>query len=205
MATSTAKKRSAAKKTPTPGKLNSFLHDVREEHPDFAFTRYWYQDKKDREGISGWIDRKVRLGDDPKFGQATKAEVLLPATAPADYVDLAFLTRRYDEALPNFEKHAMIQTKIYLDPNEAWHHAYERVRAFARSHFAHRFPVILIGHVPSCAGLHGNGSHVHVVVLPRGLTLNGLTEVDARLCSDKGYASALDAWREHKTAWSSAA
>ena len=60
MATSTAKKRSAAKKTPAPGKLNSFLHDVREEHPDFAFTRYWYQEKKGREGISGWIDRKPR-------------------------------------------------------------------------------------------------------------------------------------------------
>jgi hypothetical protein len=46
MATSQAKKRSAAKKTPAPGKLTSFLHDVREEHPDFAFTRYWYQEKK---------------------------------------------------------------------------------------------------------------------------------------------------------------
>ncbi|HWK65713.1 MAG TPA: hypothetical protein VNS34_12270 [Rhizobiaceae bacterium] len=125
-----------------------------------------------------------------------KVEVLLPDTAPSDYANLAFLLRQVDETLPPFERHVMVQAKIALDASEPWHVGYERARAFARSHFCRRgFPVIMVGHVPSVAGLNGYGSHVHCIVLARPITINGLGGACHRLCSDTGYREARDAWK----------
>lgn len=185
--------------------MKSFTHPVKETDPDFAFGRYWYPDREDRVGVERWVHDKCVLGDDPKFGHAAKVEVLLPPAAPSDYANLDFLLQRFDETLPPFEKHALIQAKILLDEEEAWHAGYERVRSFARGHFAGRFPVVLIAHIPSVGGLAGNGSHVHCVVLSRGLTINGFAGACTELCSDKGYRSARDAWRAHKKTWDAAA
>ena len=166
-------------------------------HPGFSFTRYWWDGVGPREGIVPWVVKKMRPGDDPEFGLAAKVEVLLPRTAPSDYAFPEFLLRRFDETLPPFEMHTMVQVKITLDPGEPWHVGYERVRGYARTHFAERFPVILVAHVPGVAGLTGNGSHVHCIVLSRPLDINGLGGACHRLCSDKGYAEALAAWRAH--------
>lgn len=174
-----------------------YVHDVCDDHPDFAFTRYWYDRKEAREGITPWVCKKLRPGDDPTFGAAAKSEILLPASAPSDYMNVHFLTRQFDETLPGFEKHVMVQTKIILDPAEPWHVGYERVRGYAKSHFAGDFPVILIAHIPQIVGLKGNGSHVHCVVLARGITINGFTPACTVLCSDRGYSQALGAWRKH--------
>ncbi|MXO67181.1 hypothetical protein GRI91_15570 [Altererythrobacter endophyticus] len=167
------------------------------DHPGFAFTRYWWEGEGLREGITPWVLKKLRLGDDPVFGQAARAEVLLPPTAPADYADCAFLLKRFDETRPSFEKHAMVQAKLSLDPSEPWHVGYERARGFVRAHFAVRFPVILVAHVPGVAGLEGYGNHVHCIVLPRPVTINGLGGTCHRLCSDRGYNEALEAWQRH--------
>lgn len=166
------------------------------EDEGFTFTRYWWHGQGPREGITPWVHRKMWPGDDPQFGAAAKVEVLLPSTAPADYADAGFLLRRFDETLPPFERHAMVQAKIALDPAEAWHAGYERIRAYARSHFAIRFPVILVAHVPGVAGLDGNGSHVHCIVLSRAVGINGFSGACHKLCSDKGYATALSAWQD---------
>ena len=188
-----------------PTTMKSFTHAAKESDPEFSFGRYWYPDRDDRVGVQQWVHHKCILGNDPKFGLAAKVEVLLPPSAPSDYASLDFLLQRFDETLPPFEKHALIQTKIFLDEDEAWHVGYERVRSFARGHFAGRFPVVLIAHIPSVGGLAGNGSHVHCVVLSRGLTINGFTGACTELCSDKGYRAARDAWRSHKKTWEAAA
>jgi hypothetical protein len=200
--TKTAKPRTTAKKvveltTSTAiefAELKSFGRGDA-KHPSFAFTRYWWADEGPRQGITPWVEKKLRPGDDPQFGAAAKVEVLLHDRAPADYADLAFLLRRFDEKLPQYERHLMVQVKLGLDPNEPWFAGYERARGFARQHFASkRFPVILVAHVPSTAGLNGFGNHVHCIVLSRPIGINGLEGPCHRLCSDKGYADALAAW-----------
>ncbi|MEW9853901.1 hypothetical protein [Novosphingobium sp. M1R2S20] len=165
-------------------------------HPGFDFTRYWWQGEGPRDGITLWIRKKIRPGDDPDFGYAAKCEVLVPSDAPGDYADLDFLLERFNRTLPPFERHAFIQVKVTLDPREPWHAGYERVRAYARSHFA-RHAVILVAHVPGTAGLDGNGSHVHCVVLSRPLGINGFGGACHHLCSDKGHADAWAAWQAH--------
>lgn len=176
------------------------------EHPGFSFTRYWWADEGPREGITPWVEKKLRPGNDPQFGAAAKAEVLLHGSAPADYADLAFLLRQVDEKLPPYERNVMIQVKLALDPDKPWHVGYERARGFARQHFvSQRFPVILVAHVPSVAGLDGHGSHVHCIVLSRRVGINGLEGACHRLCSDKGYAEALAAWRAWVAAQENAA
>ncbi|MXP30140.1 hypothetical protein GRI58_15125 [Porphyrobacter algicida] len=182
---------------PELAKPRVFIHDVCTDHPDLSYSRYWWDQKHDREGITPWIAKKLCPGDDPIFGHAAKAEVLLPPTAPSDYMDVHFLTSQFDRTLPSFEKHAMVQMKLFLDQQEAWHIGYERVRSFARAHFAATHPVILIAHVPQIVGLEGNGSHVHCVVLSRGINVNGFTPACTTLCSDRGYRKALAAWRKH--------
>lgn len=175
------------------------------EHPGFSFTRYWWQGEGPRDGISPWVRKKLRPGDDPIFGHAARSEVLLPPCAPGDYANIDFLLQRFDETLPPFENHAMVQVKLALDESEPWHSGYERVRAFARDHFADRFPVILVAHIPGTAGLEGNGSHVHCIVLSRFLSVNGLRGACHLLCSDRGYAAALSAWRQHTNVGEAAA
>ncbi|MXP42087.1 hypothetical protein GRI75_10590 [Altererythrobacter soli] len=166
------------------------------EHPGFSFTRYWWEGEGPRAGITPWIEKKIRPGDDPRFGAAAKVEVMLHDTAPADYAGLAFLLRQFDEMLPPYERHVMIQVKLALNSKEPWHAGYERARAFARKHFvSQRFPVIMAAHVPSVVGLDGYGSHVHCIVLSRRVSINGLEGACHRLCSDRGYVEALAAWK----------
>lgn len=202
-ATKTAKPRAIAKKaveltttaTIEAAELKSFAWGDT-AHPGFFFSRYWWDGMGPRAGITPWVEKKIQPGDDPVFGKAAKVEVLLPDTAPSDYANLAFLLRQVDETLPPFERHVIVQAKIALDPSEPWHVGYERARAFARSHFCRRgFPVIMVGHVPSVAGLNGYGSHVHCIVLSRPVTINGLGGACHRLCSDKGHREARDAWK----------
>ena len=142
----------------------------------------------------------MKPGREPGFEDAAKVEVLLPQMAPSDYASVDFLLPRFDATLPPFECHAMIQTKIELDDAETWHFAYERVRAYARAHFAARFPTILVAHVPNTVGLEGYGSHVHCIVLSRPIGINGFGGACSNLCSDRGYAAALSAWENYLAA-----
>ena len=182
-------------------KMKVFTHDPCDDHPDFGWFRHWHETEIDRPTVTDWIKKKCSPGDDPKFGGAARIEVLLPPSAPADYTDIEFLTRRFDETLPPFEKHALVQAKIMLDDDEAWHIGYERVRSFARSHFAQRFVVILIAHIPGTAGLKGQGNHIHCAVLSRTININGFGGACTTLCSDRGYEAAVTAWQEHKNNW----
>ena len=202
-----AKANVAAENAPEPQKqkMKAFVHDVCDKHPDFAFARYWYKCQSDREGVRPWFDRKLFPGTDPRFGGAAKVDVLLPPTAPGDLVRIGTLIDRFDDTLPPFEQHAMIQVKIMLDREEAWHVGFERVRSFARSHFAGRFASVLIAHVPGVAGLKGQGNHVHCAVLSRELNINGFGGACTALCSDRGYEAALAAWHDHKLKWETAA
>lgn len=186
--------------SPKPAILRQFTEGD-EAHPGFTFFRIYYEGKEGREGLWPIIAKKLRPGDDPIFGDAAKGEVLVPGNAPGDYANIGFLVRRFDEALPSFEKNVGVHVKIVLDPDEAWHGAYERVRAYVRSHFvALGHAAILVAHIPGSACLAGNGSHIHCIVLSRKLTINGFAEVDYVLCSDRGHASAWKAWQEHLAA-----
>lgn len=186
---------------PSKVKMRVFTHDPCDEHPDLGWFRYWYETEFDRPTVTNWIEKKCSPGDDPKFGHAARVEVLLPPSAPADYTNLEFLTKRFDETLPPFEKHALVQAKFLLDDDEAWHIGYERVRSFARSQFAHRYVVVLIAHIPGTAGLKGQGNHIHCVVLSRTISINGFGGACTTLCSDRGYNAAVAAWQKHKENW----
>lgn len=175
--------------------LKQFCH-TEEAHPGFSFTRYWYSSASERTGITPLVQKKLAPGDDPSFGMAARHEVLLPASAPSDFTDVSNLTRRFDETLPEFHHHAMVQVKLGMDHSKPWHAHYEDIRAYAKAHFATKFPVILIAHVPSIAALEGFGNHVHCIVLARKITRDGLGGISKELCSDKGYKSALAAWQE---------
>lgn len=182
--------------SPATAELKQFTNGAGTK-PGFTFTRYWWKGEGARAGIKPWIEKKVTPGDDPTFGHAAKWEVLIADDAPTDYADRDFLLERFDTRLQPFERHAFIQVKIALAPQESWVAGYERVRSYARGHFvAQRHPVILIAHVPGVAG-SGNASHVHAVVLSRELGINGFGEVNHRLCSDKGQADAWSAWQTH--------
>jgi hypothetical protein len=192
----TGKSAFTASVLPTSAGLKQFTNGAG-GHPGFTFTRYWWEGDGPRAGIRSWVEKKLAPGDDPVFGRAAKWEVLIPDSAPADYADLDFLLERFDARLQPFERHVFIQVKITLDPGESWVAGYERVRAYARSHFAGQgHPVVIVAHVPGTAG-SANASHVHVVVLNRSLGINGLGEVNHRLCSDKGNADAWDSWQAH--------
>lgn len=179
----------------TSAELKQFSHPD-EAHPGFSFTRYWYSSPFDRSGISAWVRKKLQPGDDPRFGSAAKFEVLLPPTAPSDFLDVDHLTGRYDQTLPDFQHHAMIQVKLGMDHSRPWHASYENIRAYAKAYFASQFPVILVAHVPGSAALEGYGNHVHCIVLARKIGPDGLAGVCRKLCSDNGYRSALAAWRK---------
>lgn len=161
----------------------------------FSFTRYWWDGEGHRAGIAPWVRKKLRPGNDPIYGVAAKSEVLLPALASGEYMDLGFLLERFDKTLPPFERHAFVQTKISLDPNEPWHVGYERVRSYARNHFT-RHAVILVAHIPGTVGLEGNGSHIHCIVPSRLLGINGFGGACHHLCSDRGHVDAWMAWEE---------
>lgn len=181
-----------------PAELKSF-YQRSPDHDGVSFTRYWWDGPGPREGIAPFVRKKLRPGDDPVFGHAARSEVLLPASAPSDYADIDFLLERFDATLPPHAWHAMVQVKVELDPAQTWHAAYEDVRAFARGHFAVRFPVVLVAHVPGTAGLTGFGNHIHCIALSRPLDLNGLGGACNRLCSDRGREDAFAAWDAHLT------
>ena len=131
--------------------------------------------------------------------------MLLPAAAAGDLAKSGTLVDRYDETHPPYEKHVMVHVKIMLDDHEPWHVGFERIRSFARAHFADRFATVLIAHVPAMGGLTGKGSHVHCAVLARTLSINGFEGACRVLCSDQGYEAALTAWRDHKDRWDATA
>lgn len=182
-------------------KLSVFVHDCCKDHRDFAFSRHWYKGEENRVGVRPWFDKKLFPGEDRRFGCAAKYDLLLPPMAPGDLGRFGTLVDRFDDTLPPYEQHAMIHVKIMLDPAEAWHVGFERVRSYARAHFAHRFATVLIAHIPGLAGLTGQGNHVHCAVLSREITINGFGGACTDLCSDRGYEAALAAWREHKKDW----
>ena len=182
-------------------KLSVFVHDCCEDHRDFAFSRHWYKAEENRIGVRSWFDKKLFPGKDSRFGCAAKYDLLVPPMAPGDLGRFGTLIERFDDTLPPYEQHAMVHVKIMLDPAEAWHVGFERVRSYARAHFAHRFATILIAHVPGLVGLKGQGNHIHCAVLSREISINGLGGACTDLCSDRGYEAALAAWREHKSCW----
>ena len=188
-----------------PTKLSVFVHHRCDDHPDFEFSRHWYKSPENRVGVAPWLDKKLFPGEDRRFGCAAKYDVLLPSMAPGDLGRYATLVDRFDDALPDYEQHAMVHVKIMLDPAEAWHAGFERVRSFARAHFAHRFATVLIAHIPGLTGLRGQGNHIHCAVLSREITINGFGGACADLCSDRGYEAALAAWEDHKANWGDAA
>lgn len=174
--------------------LKSFT-DGAGAHPNFSFTRYWWDGDGTRDGIKSWVDKKLAPGDDPVFGRAVKAEVLIPDTASTDYAEAGFLLEQFDSKLPGFERHAFIQVKITIEESVSWTAGYERVRAYARQHFVgNGHPVAIVAHVPGAAG-SSNANHVHVIVLSRTLSINGFGETDYVLCSDRGHNEAWDAWQ----------
>ena len=182
-------------------KMSVYVHDVCDEHPDFAFSRHWYKEPQHRTGVRPWFDKKYFPGEDCQFGFAAKVDMLLPPCAPGDLVRPGTLIGRFDATLPPYQHNAMVHVKIMLDAKEVWHVGYERVRSYARAHFAPRFATLLIAHIPSVAGLKGQGNHVHCAVLSRKLTVNGFGGACSTLCSDRGYEAALAAWRNHKLLW----
>ena len=138
---------------PPQTKLNMFVHHRCDEHPDFEFSRFWYKGRENRVGVEPWLNKKIFPGEDSRFGCAARCDLLVPPTAPGDLGRYGTLVDRFDDTLPPYEQHAMIHVKIMLDPAEAWHVGFERVRSYARNHFADRFATVLIAHIPGLAGL----------------------------------------------------
>ncbi len=102
-------------------------------YSDFSFTRYWWEGEGPRSGIKPVVQRKLTPGDDPRFGKAAKWEVLIPDKAPSEFADIDRLLDRFDAMLPPFERHALVQVKIILDPQQSWVAGYERVRSYVRA------------------------------------------------------------------------
>lgn len=182
-------------------RMSVFVHPSTDEDPEFTWARHYYKGKENREGVRPWLGKKLFPGSDPRFGCAAKVDVLLPVSAPGELGRSGTLVDRYDETHPPYEKHVMVHVKIMLNEDEPWHVGFERVRSFARAHFADRFATILIAHVPAMGGLTGKGSHVHCAVLARTLSINGFAGACTTLCSDQGFEAALSAWRDHKVSW----
>lgn len=153
---------------------------------------------ENRPGIAPWVQKKLRPGNDPEFGQALLADLVLPAEASGEYMDLAFLFDRYDRTQPSYEQHALVQMKFTLADSEPLHVGWERVRAFALQYLAGErgMAAVLVLHNPGAAG-SGNAPHIHVIVPARQLTANGFSATDTRLCSDQGHEECWAAWQAH--------
>ena len=171
-------------------------------HLDFDFTRYWWEGEGARAGIAPWVEKKMRPGDDPDHGAALGVDLVLPRRAPGDYWDIAHLLGRFDATLPAFERHAFVQVKIGLPEDEPLHVGAEKVRAFARRHFAieRRLAAIIVTHAPAIAG-SSNQPHIHVIVPARELGPNGFGITLHRLCSDSGQQEAWEAWKPYVDQW----
>ncbi|WP_253190495.1 MobA/MobL family protein [Sphingomonas sp. LM7] len=186
---------------PASAELKQFSNGAGSQ-PGFYFERKWWEGHGPRAGISPWVEKKIRVGNDLAFGTAARFEVLLPRFAPGEYATLAHLVARFDETLPMYERHALVQVKIELPFHEPYHVGYEVVRAFARQHFTveRAHPVILVAHLPGMAGSE-NKPHIHAIVLARELGPNGFGETNTRMCSDKGQADAWEAWQPRLADW----
>lgn len=172
------------------------------DHANFDFTRYWWEGSGPRAGIAPWVEKKIRPGDDPNHGAARHVDLVLLRRAPGDYWDIFHLLARFDASLPAFERHAFVQVKIGLPDTEPLHVGAEKVRSFARRHFAteRRLAAILVTHAPGVAG-SSNTPHVHVVVPARELGPNGFGVTVHRLCSDSGQQEAWEAWKPYVDQW----
>lgn len=186
---------------PAAAELKHFSNGAGSQ-PGFYFQRQWWEGEGPRPGIAPWVEKKIRVGNDPTFGIAARFEVLLPRYAPGEYAMLSHLLARFDATLPAYERHALVQVKIELPSHEPYHVGYEVVRAFARKHFTveRAHPVILVAHLPGTAGSE-NKAHIHVIALSRELGPNGFGETSYRLCSDKGQADAWEAWLPFLAQW----
>jgi len=188
---------------PATAELKHFVNGAGTQ-AGFTFVRYWWDGPGKRPGITNWIEKKVRVGSDPEFGNAARSEVLLPRHASGEYAKLDFLLARFDATLPAYERHAFVQVKVELPRCEPYHVGYEVVRNFARKHFTieRAHPVVSVAHLPGMAGSE-NAPHVHAIVLARELGPNGFSETSTRLCSDKGQIDAWEAWQPHLAEWRS--
>ncbi|EMD82900.1 hypothetical protein [Pacificimonas flava] len=188
-----AKTAKAAPDKSAAAELKSFTNGAG-AHPNFSFTRYWWDGDGPRDGIKSWVEKKLAPGEDPVFGKAAKSEVLIPDAASSDYAEAGFLLEQFDTKLPAFERHAFIQVKITLEESISWTAGYEKVRAYAREHFVgDGHPVIIVAHVPGAAG-SANANHVHIIVLSRTLGINGFGQTNHTLCSDRGHGHAWEMW-----------
>lgn len=178
-----------------PAELRRFINGAG-IHPNFDFTRYWWPSSEGRPGIAQWVQKKLRPGSDPVFGQAARVDVVLPPAVCGEYMHLPFLLERYDQTLPSFEQHAFVQVKFTLPATEPLHVGWERVRGFALEYFARErgLAAILVLHNPGTAG-SCNPPHIHLIVPARELTTNGFGATDKRLCSDLGQEECWAAWQ----------
>lgn len=165
-------------------------------YPNFDFTRYWWASSENRPGIAPWVQKKLKPGSDPEFGQALRADLVLPKAASGDYMNLAFLLDRFDRTLPAYEQHAFVQMKFTLPGCEPLHVGWERVRAFALEYLAGErgLAAVIVLHNPGVAG-SGNAPHIHVIIPARQLTANGFGATDKGLCSDRGQEECWAAWQ----------
>ncbi len=187
--------------TPRKAVLKKFMNGAG-TYPGFTFSRAWWEGQGEREGITVWVEKKLTPGEDPRFGSAVHAGLVLPRHAPGEYWSIPYLFQRFDEMLPSFERHAFVHLKLVLPGAEPAHAAFEKVRSFAWQHFAveRRLAALVVLHAPGIAGV-GNPRHAHVVVPSRELVADGFAATNYRLCSDTGQQEAWQAWQAHIERW----
>ena len=165
------------------------------QFPNFRYFRYWWRGEGQRPSIVPLIDKKLRPGDDPRFGIAAKIDLLLPDDAPGDYLDLAHLLERYGARHQPWQQSALVQLNFYLEDGQSAFALFERVRSFCRVQFVSAgCPVILTLHVPGYAG-HENPAHCHAQILPRTLGPMGFGSWHHDLACDTGNRSIYAAWQ----------
>jgi hypothetical protein len=172
------------------------FHDGGGRHENFSFTRAYWPAEGERESIAGLIARKlhpVRSPDGENLGSAAKVDLLLPAAAPQEYIDIGHLICRYEATLPTHEPNAFAQVTIRFPGAINLHHPWEMVRAWVASFYADRVPVIMVLHAPHLAG-SPNPGHVHCVVLPRRLGPLGWAEMERDIACDVGQREAYRSW-----------
>jgi len=162
--------------------------------PNFKYFRYWWRGDGDRPSMIPLIEKKLRPGDDPKFGVAAKFDLLLPDAAPGDYLDLSFLLERYEERQQPWEPAAFVQLNFYPRDGQSALGLFEQVRSFCRAQFAMiGCPTIITLHVPAYAG-HDNEPHCHAQILPRVLGPLGFAGWQRDLACDAGNRAIYSAW-----------
>src|SRR5690242_16787756 len=74
------------------------FHHLAAEDGTFGFGRfYWTEGTGHRQGIlPNFLKKRRPVEGEGEQDTAAKVEVLLPADAPEEYADIAFLVRRYE-------------------------------------------------------------------------------------------------------------